>query len=409
MKNKNTCNVYQKHLDLSKRIKIEKGIENNWSFSKIANEINKSPRTISYEILKNRNIEHCTSWYGKEKICDKTLKPPYVCNACPLRKGCRKTRYYYYAEDAQGKYEKLKSESRQGIDITSTEFKHLNDIVSDEIKKGHSFSMIVRNHKDEFPVGKRTLYNYVENGYLDIINLDLPRKVRYKKRKRNNSNKPKKDTKIRINRTYEDFRDYVKNYNDNNFNINIVEMDTVEGIKGESLLLTLLWRQANFMLAFKIDNKEADTVNSVFINLKDLLGYERFHELFPIILTDNGVEFSKPDDIEFNGYHVYKTRLFYCDPGHSEQKGKIENNHEYIRRFIPKSTSFNDYNQDDINLMLNHINSVKRESLNGNSPFELMNEFLPKEIIDLFDIHEIKQNEIILKKKLFNYKKEKDS
>lgn len=409
MKNKNTCNVYQKHLDLSKRIKIEKGIENNWSFSKIANEINKSPRTISYEILKNRNIEHCTSWYGKEKICDKTLKPPYVCNTCPLRKGCRKTRYYYYAEDAQGKYEKIKSESRQGIDITSTEFKHLNDIVSDEIKKGHSFSMIVRNHKDEFPVGKRTLYNYVENGYLDIINLDLPRKVRYKKRKRNNLNKSKKDTKIRINRTYEDFRDYVKNYNDNNFNINIVEMDTVEGIKGESLLLTLLWRQANFMLAFKINNKEADTVNSFFIKLKDLLGYERFHELFPIILTDNGVEFSKPDDIEFNGYHVYKTKLFYCDPGHSEQKGKIENNHEYIRRFIPKGTSFNNYTQDDINLMLNHINSVKRDSLCGCNPYELMIQFLPKEIINLFDIQEINQKDIILKKKLFNYKKEKDS
>ena len=408
MKKKNTCNVYQKHLDLNKRIKIEKGIENNWTFSKIANDINKSPRTISYEILKNRNIEHCTSWYGKEKVCDKTLKPPYVCNACPLRKGCRKTRYYYYAEDAQGKYEKLRSESRQGIDITSTEFKHLNDIVSNEIKKGHSFSMIIRNHKNEFPVGKRTLYNYVENGYLDIINLDLPRKVRYKKRKRSNINKPKKDTKIRINRTYEDFKDYVKNYNDNDFNINIVEMDTVEGIKGESLLLTLLWRQANFMLAFKIENKEAGTVNSFFKNLKEFLGYEKFHEIFPIILTDNGVEFSKPDDIEFNGYHVYKTRLFYCDPGHSEQKGKIENNHEYIRRFIPKGTSFNNYNQNDINLMINHINSVKRDSLSGCNPYELMIPFFPKEFIDYFNIFEIEQKDIILKKELFNYKK-KDS
>ena len=256
MKNKNTCNVYQKHLDLNKRIKIEKGIENNWSFTKIASEINKSPRTISYEILKNRNIEHCTSWYGKSRVCEKTLKPPYVCNSCPSRMGCRKIRYYYYAEDAQGKYERLRSESRKGIDMTSTEFKHLNDVVSNEIKNGHSFSMIVRNHKDEFSVGKRTLYNYVENGYLDIINLDLPRKVRYKKRKRNNNNKPKKDTKIRINRTYNDFRDYVKNYNNNNFNINIVEMDTVEGIKGESLLLTLLWRQSNFMVAYKIETKK---------------------------------------------------------------------------------------------------------------------------------------------------------
>ena len=183
MKKKNTCNVYQKHLDLDKRIKIEKGIENNQSFSKIAKDINKSPRTISYEILKNRNIEHCTSWYGKEKICEKTLKPPYVCNSCPSRCGCRKTRYYYYAADAQGKYERLRSESRKGINMTSTEFKYLNDIVSNEIKNGHSFSMIIKNHKDEFPVGKRTLYNYVENGYLDIVNLDLPRKVRFRQRK----------------------------------------------------------------------------------------------------------------------------------------------------------------------------------------------------------------------------------
>lgn len=110
--------------------------------------------------------------------------------------------------------------------MTSTEFKHLNNIVSSKIRNGHSFSMIIRNNKNEFPVGKRTLYNYVKNGYLDIINLDLPRKVRYKKRKHSNT-PPKKDTKIRINRTFEDFKDYVKNYNDNDFNINIVKMDTV--------------------------------------------------------------------------------------------------------------------------------------------------------------------------------------
>ena len=407
MKNNNTCNVYQKHLDLNKRIKIEKGIENNWTFSKIAKEIDKSPRTISYEILKNRNIEHCLSWVGKFKTCEKTLRPPYVCNTCPSRKGCRKTRYYYYAHDAQGKYENLRSNSRKGIDMSSTEFKHLNEVVSNGIKNGQSFSMIIKNHKDEFPVGKRTLYNYVENGYLDIINLDLPRKVRYKKRKKVNNNQPKKDTKIRINRTFEDFKNYVKNYNDNNFNINIVEMDTVEGVKGSSLLLTLLWRQSNFMLAYKIDTKEADSVNFFFSYMKGYLGYETFHELFPIILTDNGSEFSKPDEIEFNGHHVYKTKLFYCDPGHSEQKGKIENNHEFIRRFIPKGKSFDEYNQGDINLMMNHINSVKRDSLQGNSPYELMIGFLPKEIIEYFDIKEIEQDNIILKNKLFNYKKKK--
>src|SRR5574344_196852 len=399
-----TSNVYQKHLTLDKRIKIEKGIEESKNFSQIGIDICKSAKTISNEIRRNRNIEHCTSWYGKEKNCEKTSKPHYVCNACPSRKGCRKTRYYYYAKDAQGKYETKRSDCRKGINMTSTEFNELNNIISKEINNGHSFRMIVRNHKNDFNLTERSLYNYVENGYLNIINLDLPRKVRYKKRKKNNTNIPKKDTKIRINRTFEDFKDYVRNYNDNNFNINIVEMDTVEGIKGESLLLTLLWRQANFMLAFKIENKEANSVNTFFKYLKDILGFEKFHELFPIILTDNGVEFSSPDEIEFNGNHVFKTKLFYCDPGHSEQKGKIENNHEYIRKYIPKSNSFDKYNQDDINLMLNHINSVKRDSLNGNNPYSLMKDFLPSEIVDLFDIYEIEQKDIILKNKLFNYK-----
>ena len=404
----NTSNVYQKHLTLDKRIKIEKGIEEEKNFTQIANDICKSSKTVANEIKRNRNIEHCTSWYGKEKVCEKTLKPPYVCNACPSRKGCRKTRYYYYAEDAQGKYEKLRTESRLGIDMTSTEFKELNDIVSNDIRNGHSFAMIVRNHQNEFSVCKRTLYNYVEKGYLDIINLDLPRKVRYKKRKRDENPTPK-DTKIRINRTYEDFKDYVRYYNDNNFNINIVEMDTVEGVKGydESVLLTLLWRQANFMLAFKLESKTSENVSKLFLYLKELLGYEKFHELFPIILTDNGTEFSKPDVIEYNGNHVYKTKLFYCDPGKSGQKGKIENNHEYIRRFIPKGNSFNEYTQDDINLMINHINSVKRDSLEGDNPYTLMKEFLPKEIIELFDIEEVEQKNIILKDKLFDYKKKR--
>lgn len=403
----NTSSVYQKHLDLSKRIKIEKGIEEGKNFTQIANDICKSSKTISNEILRNRNIEHCLSWVGKYKTCENTLKPPYVCNACPSRKGCRKTRYYYYAQDAQGKYEKLRSESRKGIDMTSNEFNELNKIVSNEIKQGHSFRMIIRNHENEFSVGERTLYNYVENGYLDIINLDLPRKVRYRKRNRNNTTKTTKDTKIRINRTYENFKDYVKAYNDNNFNINIVEMDTVEGTKGDSVLLTLLWRQANFMLAFKLKNKEADEVSKFFLYLKELLGYERFHSLFPIILTDNGGEFANIDDIEFNGHHVYKTKLFFCDPGASHQKAKIENNHEYIRRYISKGESFDEYTQDDINLMLNHINSVKRDSLQGDNPYNLMIEFLPQEIIDLFDIKEINQKDIILKKKLFDYKKKR--
>ena len=396
----NTSRLLNKHLTYEDRKTIENSLINHLNFSQIGSLINKPYKTVSNEIKRNKIFEYggSTAWC-KQKHCDKITKPPYVCNGCSSRKNCRRKKYYYYANDAQVLYDTRKSNSRKGIDMTSSEFKYLNETVSSEIKNGHSFSMIIKNHKHEFPVCERTLYNYVEKGYLDIINLDLPKKVKYKKRVKNT--KPTtKDTKIRLDRTFVNFKDYVKFYNDNNFDINIVEMDTVEGKKGDSLLLTLLWRSSNFMLAYKIENKESQSVSNFFTYLKSLLGYEAFHILFPIILTDNGVEFSDPDIIEFNGNHVYKTRVFYCDPGASYQKGKIEKNHEYIRKFIEKGVSFDKYTQDDINLMINHINSVKRESLHGENPYNLMKGFFPQQILDLFDIEEINQKDIILNKKL---------
>lgn len=93
-----------------------------------------------------------------------------------------------------------------------------------------------------------------------------------------------KDTKIRINRTYEDFKDYVKNYNNNDFENNIVEMDTVEGIKVNSVLLTLLWKNSNFMLIQKLEEKTSDAVSQYFNFLKSLLGYEKFHEYITIFM-----------------------------------------------------------------------------------------------------------------------------
>lgn len=401
----NTSRLLNKHLTFDDRKVIENSLNKNQNFSQIGDMLFKPYKTISNEIKRNKISEYggSVSWCN-QKPCNKINNPPYVCNGCFSRAGCRRKKFHYYANDAQIMYENRKSNSRKGIDMTSSEFKYLNDTITREIKNGHSFSMIIRNHKNEFPVGERTLYNYVEKGYLDIINLDLPKKVKYKKRVKKQE-KITKDTKIRLNRTYVNFKDYIKYYNDNNFNTNIVEMDTVEGKKGESLLLTLLWRNSNFMLAYKIDTKEAVSVSNFYIYLKELLGYEKFHELFPIILTDNGVEFSSPNTIENNGNHVYPTKLFYCDPGASHQKGKIEKNHEYIRKFIEKGKSFDDYTQDDINIMLNHINSVKREFLKGENPYTLMKEFLPQEIIDLFDIKEIEQKDIILNKKLLKKKK----
>ena len=382
-----TSNVYQKHLTLSNRISIEKLLSEGKNFSQIGKEIGKSNRTISYEIKKHREIKTSFNQYGSV-FCPKLKNPPYVCNGCPLRPNCRKVKYIYVAENANMNYKDTLVSSRKGIDLTNEEFINMNKIITSEIKKGHSFYMICHNHKGEFPVKERTLYNYVENGYLDIINLDLPRKVRYKKRKKKEE-KNTKNYKYRIGRNYKDFLEFTKK----NPTFEIVEMDTVEGLKGEdeSVLLTLLWRRSNFLIAIKLDHKTSECVTKTFEYIKKELGMELFHRYFTIILTDNGLEFSNPYSIEDNSPDVFNSHVFYCDPKQSQQKGKIEVAHEYIRRYIPKGVSFNKYTQDDIDLMINHINNTSRESLEKvygylDTPFKLQQTFFEKHF-SMFSIY----------------------
>lgn len=61
-------------------------------------------------------------------------------------------------------------------------------------------------------------------------------------------------------------------------------------------------------------------------------------------------------------------------------------NHEYIRYVLPRGKSFSPYTQEDIILLLNHINSTRRSKLGGKTPFELADseEFLKlKEVMGL--------------------------
>lgn len=405
-----TSNVYNKHLTLDKRNLIEQGLNDHKNFKEIGKMISKSNVTISNDIKKHRKLIKCNRYGISPSFnmdCPKTHRPPYVCNGCSSRMGCRKNRYMYYALDAYNEYKEKLSVSRQGINLTPEEFNIINSIVSEDIKKGHSFSMICNNHKNEISITKRSLYNYVEKDILDIQNYNLPRKIRYKKRKSNNINsKTNKESKCRINRTYSDYLKYKEEYfKENGIDFDTVQTDTVEGVKGESVLLTLLFTQSNFLLAFKMEEKTSENVSKVFDYLKDELGYVLFYEMFPVILTDNGSEFKNPDYIENNGTCVPKTKVFYCDPRASQQKGSIEVTHEYIRRFIPKGKSFNNLTQEDITLMINHINSTPREKYKGCTPYEVLELFTSNNFFEKLNLKKIFPTSVILKSSLFIHNK----
>ena len=396
----NSINTYKKHLTLSQRIKIESGLNNNISFRKIALDINKGHNTVAREV-QNRRVKVKGNKFNMTCMeCPLTKKAPFVCNGCDKQKKCRFNKYYYFAKDAESDYKNTLVDSRVGIDSECDEFNRLNKVVKSCVEKGHSFSLILMNNP-ELNISKRTLYNYSEKGYLDVKNIDMPRKVRYKKRKRTSPKRARTEDSCRKNRTHEDFKSYINEGQITYF----AEMDTVEGKEGHSVLLTLYLVPLNVLLAYKLSSQTIDEVVNKIKLLKQTLGFELFHNIFPIILTDNGKEFKRPELIEDNGPDVLSTKVFYCDPRRSDQKGEIEVAHEYIRRYIPKGIDIDNYSDEQINLMINHINSTKRESLDAKSPYELLVAKIGEENTKKLGLYYIAPNDVILKPSLFKINK----
>lgn len=259
--------------------------------------------------------------------------------------------------------------------------------------KGQSINHIFATHAKEIGLSERTLYNYIDQNAFKVRNIDLPKKVRYKKR-RQKKVLTKIEYKCRRGRTYEDFKSYLLLHP----KASVVEMDTVKGSRGKGkVLLTMIFRCNNFMLMFIMNDGTQNSVSAVFDSLTDLLGVNTFRRLFPVILTDNGVEFKDPERLEHTNYGTQRTRIFYCDPQASWQKPHIEKNHTLIRRIIPKGTSFTPFKQKDISLACCHINSVARELFGNKTPFDLMEGNAYKKLLSSLELSPVPPDEVCLK------------
>ena len=141
---------------------------------------------------------------------------------------------------------------------------------------------------------------------------------------------------------------------------------------------------------------QAISVTDIFNQLYVLLGHEKFTELFPVVVTDRGSEFTDPLGIEFNGNGERRTRVFYCDPQRSDQKGGCEVCHEMIRRVLPKKSSFDNLIQEDVSLLMSHINSYTRKKLNDQSANQLFSFLYGEDTLAKLGIKVIPANEINL-------------
>lgn len=384
-------------LTIEDRLLIEQLLKQNYKLKDISRVIGVEPSTISREI-KNRRISD-----NKNIECEKTNKYPFICFNCSKKVHCNRNKYYYNYKQAQKDYENKLKYSRIGIDMSIDEVEYWNDYFKDKIKdKNQPILHIFNNIKHKFPKSIQSFYKYVHKGYFSSINDEmLARSFNYKPR--NKTEKVKtitKDNIIKKGRKINDFEEYINS----NPNACIVEMDTVIGkFEDNKCIMTLYFRKSKLMLMFLIKKYKPSEVTKVFKDLRKILGDNLYKILFEVILTDNGWEFSKPEDIEID----YETgekliHVFYTDPYSSWQKGSIERNHEFIRYIIPKGITFDNLTKKNIIDIMNNINNVQRKSLDYQTPYLNFQKEYGEEISNKFHLKQIPKDEINLCYKLLN-------
>ena len=425
----------QKHLTLKDRLFIEESLERNLSFKEIARYLCKDPTTISKEVKAHRKHEphfterlfynaknFCTHRFRcrKSNVCRKIelcgvkcascptcnqtcpdferehcrrlQKAPYVCNGCD-KKGVRCTiadRFRYNARIADREYNERLRESRTGINLSRHDLREKDKIISPLIYQGQSPYQIVTNHP-ELEMSVRSLYSYIEMGVFCSRNVDLKRKVKFKPRKCHKSQI--RERAVFVGRTYGDFTRLELT--------SFAEMDTVHSSReSKRVLLTFFLTKEKLFLAFLINRCTPGAVRLVFDRLEKKLDTSGFLSLFEYILTDRGVEFGKPEALETGANETKRTSIYYCDPMRSGQKGGIEQAHTMLRMVLPKGTSFEFLTQWDVNLIVNHINSTPRESLDGKTPYQMALESFGENTLKALQLRAIAPDEVTLTPKL---------
>lgn len=412
------------HLTLEERRIILAGITNGSSKTAIAQTIGKDKSTVGKEIRLHRSLTHkckmpleCSNYrrcvHGRHCTldcpeyvpfkCSRRDRSPGACNGCSNWSKCRFDKYQYCPEDAHHEYKVTLADSREGVNLTVSEAKSMAQVIAPLLKQGLSPFQILAAHP-ELNISEKTLYNYIENDVFHeiagITVMDLRRQVSRKSPKKS-SHKYKKriDCKYLQGRTYKDYKEYLAEYP----NVFVTQMDTVYNDETNGpFIQTFKFVDAGVLFALIHDSKTAASMKEGVDLLESLLGTELFRKYVHILLTDRGSEFTAADAMERSPDGTRRTRVFYCDPMQSGQKGSLENKHIELRYILPKGTDLRALglvDQDALNLVLSHVDSAPEEKLGGKSPLDLA-DFIYHDLyekLEAFGIHKIEKDKVVLR------------
>lgn len=377
-----------KHLTEEMRVEIQDCLCKEMDFKVIARRIRKDPTTVSREVKRHMQLLPARSSADNRQLCERLLKPPFVCNACERRSRCMKERRMYYARKAQIAYHDLLSECRSGIALNRQEFYDNDAIIKQGIEAGqHVYHIVKSRHLN---VSISSVYRYIKQGYSSVSAIDLPRAVKFKPRKQHPLTCI--PAGIQKGRSYDCFKDYIHAHQ----MLQWLEMDTVIGRPGGKTLLTFSTTYPSFMFARLAQNKSAVSISAEITNLKKRLlasGF-RFGAVFPVVLTDNGGEFANVSAVEIDLDGQEESRLFFCEPYRACQKPHVEKGHTLLRDILPKGSSFDQLTQEQVDLVFSHINAVVRHDLGDRSPYDVFSFLYGRQLAAALGIRFIPPDEV---------------
>ena len=353
---------------------------------------------LFYTILEVYTKFWTASFVRTDEPCSKLLKAPFVCNGCDKKplKSCPHVRYIYRGAPAQEEYKTLLSEAREGIPLNKESFYEDDRIITSGLQKGQHIYHIQANNS--LHSSKSTIYRHFHKGYYSAALIDLPRAVKFKPR--NQHHDAYVPHALKVGRTYADFQAFLDVNRINDY----LQTDTVIGRIGGKTIQTMIFTDCNFMAGLLLENKTAIEAAAKFSALKNKLRSEGFPpaSFFPVVLADNGGEFSDVFSFENDPEGNRELHLFFCDPMQSCQKPQVEKNHTLFRDIVPKGKSFDDFTQDTVNLIFSHVNSVSRSIYHGKSAFDMFSFIYGEKLAALLGISRVPPDQVNQSPSLLN-------
>lgn len=341
-------------------------------------------------------IELCDK-YEPEVKCERLRGRKKVCNGCSgCNRWCQKAKKKYKAEIAWKMHEENKEKSRKKL--KAIENKEYMEELSKMIKRGISpeVALGVIGNKYGETISVPTLYYRIDIGKMKCKNIDLRNKIKREPKGEKEERKHYNREKHRANgRSYGDLREEERTQKLERFG----EMDTVEGVKGSKLLMTLINRKTSFLFGIPISSKTQESIIKELDKL-EITMQDKFKLILEKIITDNGSEFLDYEGIEKSAIADDKRiNIYYADPYASYEKGQIENQHRLIRYFYPKGVDFAKYKDSDIIEKINRINNYPRKNLGWSTPYKEMEKIIGKEILNKLGFYEIEIEELNMTRK----------